>query len=219
MVEHDVVLDIRSGPTRREARLRRRGDRRPDRTRRDPRRHQARSDRRIRCDRSSPHAPSGPAPRRDTQRFEDLREGSFVVHHQHGVARFGGMVTRAIGGNERDYLLLEYRGGDKLYVLSDQIESVRHYTGGIRRACRGWEAPTGVRPRPRSVRRCRRSPRSSSCSIRNARAAATPLRPTPLAGRVRGVVPVPGNHRPTQRDHRREERHGTRVADGSPRRR
>ncbi len=69
--------------------------------------------------------------RRDAQRFfEDLREGSFVVHHQHGVARFGGMVTRAIGGNERDYLLLEYRGGDKLYVPSDQIESVRHYTGG-----------------------------------------------------------------------------------------
>ena len=69
--------------------------------------------------------------KRDTQRFfEDLREGSFVVHHQHGVARFGGMVTRAIGGNERDYLLLEYRGGDKLYVPSDQIESVRHYTGG-----------------------------------------------------------------------------------------
>ncbi len=69
--------------------------------------------------------------KRDAQRFfEDLREGSFVVHHQHGVARFGGMVTRAIGGNERDYLLLEYRGGDKLYVPSDQIESVRHYTGG-----------------------------------------------------------------------------------------
>jgi len=69
--------------------------------------------------------------KRDTQRFfEDLREGSFVVHHQHGVARFGGMVTRAIGGNERDYLLLEYRGSDKLYVPSDQIESVRHYTGG-----------------------------------------------------------------------------------------
>ncbi len=69
--------------------------------------------------------------RRDAQRFfEDLSEGSFVVHHQHGVARFGGMVTRSIGGNERDYLLLEYRGGDKLYVPSDQIESIRHYTGG-----------------------------------------------------------------------------------------
>jgi len=54
-----------------------------------------------------------------------------VVHHQHGVARYGGMVKRAMGGAaERDYLLLEYRGGDKLYVPSDQIDAVRHYTGG-----------------------------------------------------------------------------------------
>ncbi|MDZ7732043.1 MAG: CarD family transcriptional regulator [Acidimicrobiia bacterium] len=33
-------------------------------------------------------------------------------------------------GSERDYLLLEYRGADKLYVPSDQIDAVRHYTGG-----------------------------------------------------------------------------------------
>src|SRR6185503_16349761 len=47
-----------------------------------------------------------------------------------GVGRYGGMVTRAIGGVERDYLLLEYKGGDKLYVPSDQIDAVRHYVGG-----------------------------------------------------------------------------------------
>jgi transcription-repair coupling factor (superfamily II helicase) len=40
------------------------------------------------------------------------------------------MVRRAIGGVERDYLLLEYRGADRLYVPSDQIDTVRHYTGG-----------------------------------------------------------------------------------------
>ena len=62
--------------------------------------------------------------------FDDLKPGDFVVHHQHGVARYGGMVKRAIGGAERDYLLLEYRGGDKLYVPSDQVDAVRHYTGG-----------------------------------------------------------------------------------------
>ena len=62
--------------------------------------------------------------------FDDLKPGDHVVHHQHGVARFSGMVTRAIGGVERDYLLLEYRGDDKLYVPSDQIDTVRHYTGG-----------------------------------------------------------------------------------------
>jgi transcription-repair coupling factor (superfamily II helicase) len=69
--------------------------------------------------------------KRDAQGFfDDLKPGDHVVHHQHGVARYGGMVKRAIGGVERDYLLLEYRGDDKLYVPSDQIDAVRHYTGG-----------------------------------------------------------------------------------------
>jgi transcription-repair coupling factor (superfamily II helicase) len=62
--------------------------------------------------------------------FDDLAPGNYVVHHQHGVARYGGMVKRAIGGVERDYLLLEYRGDDRLYVPSEQIDAVRHYTGG-----------------------------------------------------------------------------------------
>ncbi len=71
------------------------------------------------------------APRRDAQRFfEDLKVGDYVVHHHHGVARFDGMVTRAMGGVERDYLLLEYRGDDKLYVPSDQIDTIRLYSGG-----------------------------------------------------------------------------------------
>ncbi len=78
-----------------------------------------------------------PRPRRiDAQAFfDDLQPGDFVVHHQHGVARYGGMVTRDIGSGltgpvQRDYLLLEYRGGDRLYIPSDQIDAVRHYTGG-----------------------------------------------------------------------------------------
>jgi transcription-repair coupling factor (superfamily II helicase) len=69
--------------------------------------------------------------RRDAQTFfEDLKVGDHVVHQVHGIARFGGMVTQTMGGIERDYLLLEYRGGDRLYVPSDQIDSVRLYSGG-----------------------------------------------------------------------------------------
>jgi len=71
------------------------------------------------------------APRREAQSFfEDLKVGDHVVHQVHGVGRFEGMVTRTMGGAERDYLLLEYRGGDKLYVPSDQIDSIRRYSGG-----------------------------------------------------------------------------------------
>ncbi len=68
--------------------------------------------------------------RRDAQGFfDDLKPGDYVVHEQHGVGRFAGMVKRAIGGVERDYLLLEYRGDDKLYVPTDQIDVVRPYVG------------------------------------------------------------------------------------------
>ena len=66
--------------------------------------------------------------------FEDLKTGNYVVHHQHGVGQYEGMVKRAIGGVERDYLLISYKGGDKLYVPSDQIDTLRQYVGG--------EAPT-----------------------------------------------------------------------------
>jgi transcription-repair coupling factor (superfamily II helicase) len=62
--------------------------------------------------------------------FDDLKPGDYVVHHQHGVGKYAGMVKRAIGGSERDYLLLEYKGNDKLYVPSDQIDAIRPYTGG-----------------------------------------------------------------------------------------
>jgi transcription-repair coupling factor (superfamily II helicase) len=68
--------------------------------------------------------------RRGADFYDALEPGDFVVHYQHGVGRYKEMTTRAIGGVERDYLLLEYRAGDKLYVPTDQVGAVRRYTGG-----------------------------------------------------------------------------------------
>ena len=68
--------------------------------------------------------------RESASTFEDLKAGHYVVHHQHGVGKYEGMVKRAIGGVERDYLLISYKGGDKLYVPSDQIDTLRQYVGG-----------------------------------------------------------------------------------------
>ncbi len=62
--------------------------------------------------------------------FEDLKPGGYVVHHHHGVARYAEMVTRSIMGQERDYLILEFKGGDRIYLPSDQIDLIRPYTGG-----------------------------------------------------------------------------------------
>ena len=61
---------------------------------------------------------------------EDLQVGSYVVHDHHGVALYQGIVTRSIGSIERDYFLLEYKKGDKLYVPAEQINQIRPYTGG-----------------------------------------------------------------------------------------
>jgi transcription-repair coupling factor (superfamily II helicase) len=62
--------------------------------------------------------------------FDDLAPGDFVVHRHHGVARYAGMVTRTVNGASRDYLLLCYRGDDKLYLPSDQIGAITPYSGG-----------------------------------------------------------------------------------------
>jgi transcription-repair coupling factor (superfamily II helicase) len=80
--------------------------------------------------RRRPHRPVRPRARLTEGFFDDLGPGDYVVHHQHGVARYGGMVKRSMGGADRDYLLLEYRGGDRLYVPSDQIDAISPYTGG-----------------------------------------------------------------------------------------
>ena len=76
------------------------------------------------------HRQARPRRRQATGLFEDLKPGNYVVHYQHGVGQYEGMVKRSIGGIERDYLLLAYKGGDKLYVPSDQIDSLRQYVGG-----------------------------------------------------------------------------------------
>ena len=60
----------------------------------------------------------------------ELSPGDLAVHSVHGVGRYVGMVRRAVAGAERDYLLLEYAEGDRLYVPSDQVGVVAKYVGG-----------------------------------------------------------------------------------------
>jgi transcription-repair coupling factor (superfamily II helicase) len=64
-----------------------------------------------------------PAPGRGRGRlaFSELRVGDYVVHEDHGVARFAGFETREVGGVTRDYLYLEYKGEDRVYVPTDQL--------------------------------------------------------------------------------------------------
>jgi transcription-repair coupling factor (superfamily II helicase) len=75
-----------------------------------------------------------PSRRRNAVDPLQLRPGDLVVHEQHGVGRYVEMVQRTVQGATREYLILEYAKGDKLFVPTDQLEQVTRYVGG--------EAPT-----------------------------------------------------------------------------
>ncbi len=59
--------------------------------------------------------------------FEDVKSGDVVVHVDHGIGRFHGLQKLTVGEVEGDYLLLEYAGGDKLYVPVDKLHLVQRY--------------------------------------------------------------------------------------------
>ncbi len=61
---------------------------------------------------------------------DELTPGDFAVHRIHGVGRYQGIVHRELAGSERDYLVLEYAKGDKLYVPTDAVGMVARYIGG-----------------------------------------------------------------------------------------
>ena len=59
----------------------------------------------------------------------DLEPGSFVVHIDHGVARFTGTTRMGDEGDDREYLVLEYAENDRLYVPTDHLDRVGAYVG------------------------------------------------------------------------------------------
>ncbi len=72
--------------------------------------------------------PSAPRSQREVF-IANLAIGDYVVHVDHGVARFLGMTTMLAEGKEREYLVLEYADDGKLYVPSDQVDRVARYVG------------------------------------------------------------------------------------------
>ena len=58
-----------------------------------------------------------------------FKPGDYVVHSTHGIALFSAIVRQEVGGRERDYFLLEYADGDKLYVPLEQVDRITRYVG------------------------------------------------------------------------------------------
>jgi transcription-repair coupling factor (superfamily II helicase) len=72
---------------------------------------------------------TAPAVGRALQSFADLRTGDYVVHEDHGIGKLLGFETREVAGVTRDYLLLAFRGDDRLYVPHEQVGKVSRYVG------------------------------------------------------------------------------------------
>ena len=68
--------------------------------------------------------------RRGADYYEGLTKGDYVVHRVHGVGRYFGMETKEMFGITRDRLVVEFKGGDRVYVDSEDIGLIRKYTGG-----------------------------------------------------------------------------------------
>jgi transcription-repair coupling factor (superfamily II helicase) len=100
-----------------------------------------------------------PSRRHAAETVLDLSPGDPVVHTTHGVGRYQGIVTRelrgptrTVGGGAttvtRDFVVLEYAGGDRLFVPSDNVDSISPYVGGeeprvMRMGGADWERAKG----------------------------------------------------------------------------
>ncbi len=61
--------------------------------------------------------------------LQDLSAGDFIVHKQHGIGLYRGLNRLSIDGLENEFLLLEYRGGDRLYLPVWRMDLVTKYHG------------------------------------------------------------------------------------------
>ena len=75
-------------------------------------------------------APKKATNRQKLQSYSDLSPGDIVVHEHHGIGRFAGMQRMPVDGVEKDYIKIDYAGGDCLYVPATQLDQVSKYIGG-----------------------------------------------------------------------------------------
>ena len=61
---------------------------------------------------------------------DQLDIGDYVVHRAHGIGKYLGIVRMKVSGVTKDYIKIEYRGEDFLYLPVGQLDAVSKYTGG-----------------------------------------------------------------------------------------
>ena len=61
--------------------------------------------------------------------FEDLKADDLVVHTEHGIGQYKGLVKLEVADITNDFLIIEYQDNDKLYVPVDRMNCVQKYVG------------------------------------------------------------------------------------------
>ncbi|MEE4241058.1 MAG: transcription-repair coupling factor [Desulfopila sp.] len=65
----------------------------------------------------------------DALQFAELNHGDIIVHRDHGLGIYKGLATIELQGTRNDFMLIEYRDGDKLYLPVDRMNLVSRYEG------------------------------------------------------------------------------------------
>ncbi len=150
----------------------------------------------------------------------ELKVGDPVVHVNHGIGRYQGLLNIDLGDGPSEFLHLEYADKATLYVPVSQLHLIGRYTG-----VSADEAPLhkfGLGPVGESQAQSRRA--GARHRRRTARAVCAPrrkTRPRPplLRARLRSLcreLRLRRNRRPARRDPRRDPGHGEPEADGPP---
>ncbi len=80
-------------------------------------------------ERPQPRTRARPAAETPESIYADLKVDDYVVHIDHGVGRFGGLVQRELDNHVREFLAVEYDGGGQLYVPVHQADRLTRYVG------------------------------------------------------------------------------------------
>ena len=59
--------------------------------------------------------------------YQELNVGDYVVHHQHGIGKYLGIVNKEIDGIHKDFLHIAYKGDDVLLVPLEQFQLIRKF--------------------------------------------------------------------------------------------
>src|SRR5262249_27035583 len=157
--------------------------------------------------------------RKATDHYEGLAPNDFVVHRVHGIGKYLGMETKEMFSVTRDRLVVEFKGGDRVYVDSEDIGLIRKYTGGespklSKMGGADWEKTRA------SVRRAVRDI-AGELVVLYRRRLATAGHAFAAHGTVPGAdrrgVPLRGDTRPGAGDRRHEGRYGARGPNGPAR--